>query len=201
MKPITISAVGATPDHGFDEPLGLLSDCHRRIERFLGGMSVIASRLRGGPLDEGNRKALEQAIAYFATSGPRHTADEEESLFPRLRASSDSRAASARETLRGLEADHRDAERRHAEVERLVRRWIQDDMLPPGDTDLLRSHLDALASTYERHIHVEDHDLFPAAAQVLSSEDIEKVGREMAQRRGVPFRPPEILRGAARKAR
>ena len=27
--------IGAAPDHDFDEPLGLLSDCHRRIEHFL----------------------------------------------------------------------------------------------------------------------------------------------------------------------
>jgi hypothetical protein len=27
--------IGAAPDHDFDEPLGLLSDSHRRIEHFL----------------------------------------------------------------------------------------------------------------------------------------------------------------------
>ena len=28
--------IGQGADHSFDEPLGLLSDCHRRIEQFLG---------------------------------------------------------------------------------------------------------------------------------------------------------------------
>ncbi len=193
MKPLTISTIGGRPDHGFDEPLGLLSDCHRRIERFLDGMIAIARQLRGGHLDAANRQALAQAVAYFATSGPRHTADEEESLFPRLRSAADSRAAAALETLDRLEADHREAERRHAEVERLARQWIEADSLSPGDCDALLSHLDSLSATYARHIHVEDHELFPAAAEILSAGDVEAVGREMARRRGVPFRRPDLL--------
>jgi len=28
--------IGAKPDSGFDDPIGMLKDCHRRIERFLG---------------------------------------------------------------------------------------------------------------------------------------------------------------------
>ena len=34
--------IGGRPEHGFDEPLGLLSDCHRRIERFLGVLAAVA---------------------------------------------------------------------------------------------------------------------------------------------------------------
>jgi hypothetical protein len=27
--------IGAKPDSGFDDPIGMLKDCHRRIEHFL----------------------------------------------------------------------------------------------------------------------------------------------------------------------
>jgi hypothetical protein len=43
--PITL---GAKPDHGFDHPLGLLSDCHRRIEGFLDVLVRVTDRARGG---------------------------------------------------------------------------------------------------------------------------------------------------------
>jgi hypothetical protein len=37
------------------------------------------------PLTEETRAALETALRYFREAAPKHTADEEESRFPRLR--------------------------------------------------------------------------------------------------------------------
>ncbi len=47
--PITI---GAKPAGDFSNPLELLSDCHRRIERFLAVLVKVARDARGGPLTE-----------------------------------------------------------------------------------------------------------------------------------------------------
>ena len=44
---------------------------------------------------------------------------------------------------------------------------------------------------YREHIAIEDHDVFPAAARVLSAADVEAVGREMAVRRGLAHGPPQ----------
>ncbi len=195
MSPLTIP-IGGKTDHGFDEPLGLLSDCHRRIERFLGAMLSVSRNLRGAHLDETSRDMLRQGLRYFATSAPRHTEDEEASLFPRLRASTERRAAEALGTLEALEADHREAEQRHAAVDALVRRWIETDRLSDEDATTLVEHLEFLSAAYARHIGIEDHDLFPAAASILSAADLEAIGREMAERRGVAFRPPDVLRRA-----
>lgn len=181
--------IGRPAEHGFDEPLGLLSDCHRRIERFLGALLIIAKRSRGGTLDAGDRDVLAQCRHYFATAGPRHTADEEESLFPRLRACQDQGARAALATLDSLEADHRDAEERHGRVDALLARWIADGQLSEKDTGNLIADLDALQAIYSRHIAVEDRELFPAAQRSLTSEDLKSVGREMADRRGVAFHP------------
>jgi hypothetical protein len=49
---------GAPPENSFDTPLGLLSDCHRRIERFLEQLLRVAETARGGALDAGQRAAL-----------------------------------------------------------------------------------------------------------------------------------------------
>lgn len=181
--------IGQRPDHSFDEPLGLLSDCHRRIEHFLHVLEAVAGQATGEPLTPARRADLDAAIRYFANAAPRHTADEEESLFPRLRASNDPDALKALETVARLERDHEEADRHHAAVDSLVRRWIADGTLAQSPLDELRAHLATLRSIYGPHIRVEDGELFPAAGRALSSESLHEIGREMAARRGAGQKP------------
>lgn len=183
---------GHAADHGFNEPLGLLSDCHRRIERFLAALVLVVGR-GGEQLDPADRRPLESALHYFATAAPRHTADEEESLFPRLRACGDPQAASALEAVNRLESDHRAAEEHHASVDRIGRRWLVEGTLADAEAAALVQHLEALQGIYGAHIALEDRELFPTAGRLLSASDLEAMGREMADRRGVPFDPPKEL--------
>jgi hemerythrin-like domain-containing protein len=189
--PVTI---GQRADHGFESPLGLLSDCHRRIERFLAALVTIADVRGGGELPPEDRRALDGALHYFQAAAPRHIADEEESLFPRLRASGDPQAVSALEALQRLESDHKVAEDHHDMVESLGRRWLETGTLSGRDTHLLREHLGVLVRLYRGHIAVEDDEVFPAAARVLSADDLKGVGCEMARRRNVSFSPPARTR-------
>jgi hemerythrin-like domain-containing protein len=175
--------IGQRPDHGFGEPLGLLSDCHRRIEHFLRVLTTIEERTHAGSVTSAERAQLEAALAYFATAAPKHTADEEQSLFPRLRASSDPAAHEALDTVSRLEQDHRAADRHHASVDRLVRQWLAGGSLNAADAAALREHLTALTDIYTQHIGIEDRVLFPAAARLLSPREIADIGREMAGRR------------------
>ena len=117
------------------------------------------------------------------TASPKHTADEEDSLFPRLRDTHDPAAKRALKLVEQLERDHDTAERHHHAVEALVRRWLADGGLERGETAKLRGHLAALRALYQRHIDVEDRELFPAAARLLSATQIADIGREMAERR------------------
>lgn len=77
--------IGAKPDSGFDNPIGMLKDCHRRIEHFLDILCLVAERGHARSLTGEERSAVQAALQYFHVGGERHTADEEESLFPRLR--------------------------------------------------------------------------------------------------------------------
>lgn len=103
--------IGAKPDSGFDDPLGMLKDCHRRIEHFLGILCIVAERTQPRRLTEEETTAVEAALNYFQTGGQRHTADEEESLFPRLL------AAGGFAELDCLQHDHAEAGQLHDEVE------------------------------------------------------------------------------------
>ena len=66
--------------HPFSDPTGLLSDCHRRIEMFLGALEGVASVI-DRPLTKETRAALDSALRHFREAAPKHTADEQESLF------------------------------------------------------------------------------------------------------------------------
>jgi quercetin dioxygenase-like cupin family protein/hemerythrin-like domain-containing protein len=180
--PVTL---GAKQEHGFDQPLGLLSDCHRRIERFLDAMISVLERAGERSLVAEERDALEVALRYFETAAPRHTQDEDESLFPRLRACALASARAAMTRIDALQADHRRAESLHAEVADLCRLWLDTGPLARPQRQQLARLLGDLREIYVRHIAVEDHDIFPLAGQVLNERELAQIGLEMAQRRGV----------------
>ena len=84
-----------------------------------------------------------------------------------------------------LERDHEAADRHHAAVNTLVRHWLENDRLEPGDAAALFEHLTRLQALYRAHIAVEDNDLFPAAARSLDPAALQAIGEEMAARRNV----------------
>src|SRR5690349_5927498 len=124
-------------DHDFDQPLGLMSDCHRRVTWFLDVIHGVAVQARGHRLTGPQREGLVSATRYFRVAAPKHTADEEQSLFPRMRASGDPRASEALKKIEALEADHERAATLHDEVEAVVDRWINEGKLSTGAAERL----------------------------------------------------------------
>ena len=84
------------------------------IEHFLDILIETERHAEGAPLTSPQRGDLEASLRYFAVAAPKHTADEEQSLFPRLRAVSDPAVTHALELL---ERDHDEAEQLHATVD------------------------------------------------------------------------------------
>jgi len=177
--------IGGKAESDFNTPLGLLSDCHRRIENFLALLIRVAHGARGRVLSAEDRAALEKALDYFRDSAPQHTADEEESLFPRLRGLDHPLANSALASIDALEADHVAAAADHAVVDSLGRRWLEHGALSADEHGLLNGALDRLSAVYVRHIAVEDAEVFPLAGKILQANDLASMGDEMARRRGL----------------
>lgn len=183
--------IGSQPDHGFDQPLGLMRDCHRRIEKFLGILLRVANESQGKKLNDEYRSALESALRYFKNAAPWHTRDEEDSLFPRMRDLDDPRVNKALTSIDTLESDHADADAKHAEVDSIGQRWLKYGSLTLADIQRLTELLTQLRETYQRHITEEDDVIFPLAEEVLSPASLKAIGREMAERRGIdPGMPP-----------
>lgn len=171
--------IGAKPDSGFDDPLGMLKDCHRRVEQFLGILCLVVDRAQGRELTGEERVAAEAALHYFREGGQRHTADEEESLFPRLRAAS----TQAEEAIARLESDHQDAGKLHDSVERLYKLWFEHGSLSDADTRELLSAMCQLKNLYTDHIRVEETEVFPFAAKTLDTVSLAAIGSEFKDRR------------------
>lgn len=172
--------IGAKPDSGFDNPLGMLADCHRRIERFLKVLDLVSQRARGRTLTQEEGSAIRASLDYFRNGGRRHTADEEESLFPRLRGQL---SASDFKEIDGLEHEHQAADALHTEVDDLYTRWLSAGALDEADTARLASAIGELVRMYAGHIRLEEDVVFPRAAQVLDARSVQAMGDEFRRRR------------------
>ena len=171
--------IGAKPDSGFNDPIGMLKDCHRRIESFLGILCVVAERAKGRELTAEERNAVQAALQYFRTGGQRHTADEEESLFPRLRKCD----AESLQDIDRLEGDHREANDLHHSIEQLFAAWLDAGGLNSEATQQLLSDTARLKELYSNHIQIEEMVVFARASQVLDSQAITAIGTEFRFRR------------------
>jgi hemerythrin-like domain-containing protein len=167
------------PDHNapsFDDPLGMLVACHRRIERQLATLSRLQRHLPENGCDADARAAARVILKYFDSAGPNHDADEELSLFPRLRvATSDAHAL-----VDALKRDHVTVALHWRKLRPLLASIAagRRATLPPKQTG-------DFAECYQTHIAREENDLLPLAEAVLDLAALQAIGQEMAARRGV----------------
>lgn len=179
--------IGEKPSPTFAQPLELLSDCHRRVEKFLRALLIVSEQARGEGLSPLQRAELETALRYFREAAPKHTADEEESLFPRMKKVESEEVEHVLQRIAALEGEHQVAKVAHEAVEMLGQIWLKDNRLSDQDRAELDRNLSLLADIYSHHIQIEDNEVFPVAKRVLTKLELQEIGREMAARRGQPF--------------
>lgn len=185
--PIPLGTIGQAD---FSQPIELLMDCHRRIEHFLEVLDRVAKIYHSKPLDQQGQEALETSLNYFQQAAPRHTADEEESLFPRMRQSKSQHVTQVMAQVDQLESDHRQAELAHDQIDKLGRQWLAKGSLPQDDILRFQTILKSLTADYKKHIQLEDKQVFTLASDLLDSESLSQVGQEMrARRQQNPGRP------------
>ncbi len=167
-------------DCEFDNPIGILRDCHHKIKRSLHVLWVIADRAGGRELTAEETAAVQSEIDCLRVDGARHTADEEQSLFPRLRAET---ITGDSEELNVLEDNRRQADPLHALVENLYSAWISAGALRLENQLRLQSCTAMLKGLSDQHVQVEEQIVFPRAQQVLDRETISAIAREFRARR------------------
>jgi|KBSSwiStaDraftv2_1062776.scaffolds.fasta_scaffold33370_2 hemerythrin-like domain-containing protein len=169
---------------GFDDPLGMLLGCHRRIEKKLATLTSLAAHLAAKGIDAQASVAAQAVLRYFNVAAAHHHADEEEDLFPMLgRRIGD---APERERFAQLDAslrkEHREMEDLWARLRRPLEGIAEGLMrtLPQADVQ-------AFVALYRRHIKAEEAVLQAAVARWLTEHDLKLLGHAMAERRGADF--------------
>lgn len=75
-------------------------------------------------------------------------------------------------------------------MDNLGRAWLADERLSPDNARIFISLLKELRATYEKHIAVEDNELFSLAEKILDQAELETIAEEMATRRGLVVGKP-----------
>jgi hemerythrin-like domain-containing protein len=174
---------GNSPLADFDQPLDMLQDCHRRVERFL-AMLARAGDEAPSPLDAEWRNALHAALEYFTNAAPLHTQDEEVSLFPRLRMHANRPdVATALAVVERLEHEHDEAAILHAEHDRTGRAWLMQGDVDAADRRRFVELSTRLRAIYVEHIRAEEAHVFVTARSALDADELQAIGVEMRERR------------------
>jgi len=177
---ISFSSKDAAPS--FEHPLEMLHACHGKIQRQLDTLQKIAQHMSSHGCDQQVQQAAQGILRYFDTAGQFHHQDEEENLFPTLLAMDIPEKESVKVLIHRLLGQH------------VVMFAAWDDVRPVlvklaegVNTPLADELIEQLTNTYVRHIHIEETELLPLAARLLSPQQVVELGTIMAQRRGAKF--------------
>ncbi|MCC6195223.1 MAG: hemerythrin domain-containing protein [Burkholderiales bacterium] len=159
----------------FDDPLGVLRACHRRIERQLATLRRLRKHLPAHHADNDARSAAAAILRYFDSAARNHHADEELSLFPRLAAAWPPEGGKLAATLA---SEHIELDRRWFRLRPLLAAIVGR-----GNAYLPVKEVEDFCAAYEAHIGREEAQVLPRARAVLDAATLATIGAEMAERR------------------
>ncbi|MDD5383878.1 MAG: hemerythrin domain-containing protein [Gallionella sp.] len=166
----------------FDHPLEMLHACHGKIQRQLSTLQKLAAHLPTHGCDQQVQQAAQGILRYFDTAGQFHHQDEEENLFPTLLALDVPDRAQAKALIERLLAQHVVMFAAWSDVRTVLVKFAEG-----VNTPLPETLVEKLVDNYTRHIALEEAELLPLAARLLSPQQIMALGKCMAERRGAKF--------------
>jgi hemerythrin-like domain-containing protein len=168
----TIAAFGVAPLRAalLGDPIAFLSAEHSRQMVLLGHLE----RLARAPRARAARVMAGALLRWLTEELPVHIADEERSLYPRLRPHDPA-------MVDRLSADHRRDARLAAGTVRNLRAIAAGEEI---ETDTMRDAA-LFARLHRHHLELEEATAMPLATQRLSPAALADLAEEMAQRRGL----------------
>ena len=173
------------PGTPIGDPLQHLEACHERIEQHLQILERAVGALRSTQEDECQqaREALSKALSFLKTMGELHTQDEEDSLFPRLRAYLGDDPYALGELMVMLDTQHREKEGVYAELVGCVSAFPAAPSAPTAEQAGRCEGLVAqLTGIYRPHILIENERLLPLSGECLPKAALDEIREEMRQR-------------------
>ena len=185
-KPVKAAAMSKSLLHvapGFDDPIGLLRACHMRIQQRCALLHRIIEHLEKKGADDQARAACRQVLHYFDTSGKQHHEDEECDLFPAmLAAASPQKRGKIQRVIDELNHDHVGMAEAWANLKPAL------EAVEAGTASTLDAELvDQFQTVYLTHIEKEETEAFDVADKLLDVAELERIGRNMAARRGAQY--------------
>jgi len=177
-----ISFTSSDTAPSFDHPLEMLRACHGKILRQCDTLQKLAAHLEHKGCDPQVQHAAQGILRYFDTAGQFHHQDEEQDLFPALRAAPGSDNLTLDALLERLLAEH----------VFMLAAWeaLHPVLLKLAEgkpATLTADLIENFISRYTDHIAIENVELLPLAARLLDLQQMELIGRRMAERRGAKF--------------
>jgi len=163
----------------FRNPIAVLEADHARLR----ALCDVLDRLQHNPRHGADLPEVAAVRDYLLEQLPQHIADEEDDLFPLLRATA--AAGDDIERILGLLLEEHETDRR-----------LNDDLCgdlecliggrPFADPARFLMNLSTFAETQRRHLVWEDTVVLERARKHLKDADQAELGRRMAERRGLP---------------
>lgn len=169
-----------TDESASPEPLDLLRGCHTRIRHFMQ-----LGRTLADAEEEPQIEIVDAAAAvfrYFSQALPLHEADENESLYPRLRETTPENGLVS-EAAETMVEQHRVIDELVAELLPLCATLRRQPEHLPSLARRLQSVTSTLGLIFAAHLMLEETVIFPAVPQLLTPAQIEEVSGEMRARR------------------
>ena len=168
-----------TPAVGFEQPFAMLEACHERVQRTLGLLALLRAHVHDNGVDDNARQAASDVLRYFDIAAPLHHQDEELHVFPLLLAHG---SAAVVAQVQALQADH----------DRMAVQWQATRALLQALAGGRKTSFSAEENTvlarfaegYGTHIRTEEEEIYPAARTLLDAQALQRMGKEMRQRRG-----------------
>lgn len=167
--------IGATPAPSFEDPLALWQACHGRVRHFCALTQRLVGAIQTQGIDADVRSAAEAILRYFEVAAPLHHQDEEEDLFPLLRAKGD---AALIQQLKDIENEHALLHRKWSVIRGLLQKIAAGETAP-----LTLSLVSDFAEAYIRHADSEETQLLPSLRVLLSTEELSLIADHMVGRR------------------
>ena len=169
-----------------NDPLEHLVACHELIEEQLRKLETATRRLAGEAAADRQdaRHTLDEILSRLETLGTLHTADEEQTLFPRLRAASSEDLFGLVELAQVLESQHREKEAAFAALAAEVKGLPAAEQAPSAkQLSRLDGLVERLTGLYRPHIMIENERLIPMSKECLKPSELEAMKQEMKARR------------------
>ena len=162
-----------------------LKDCHERIERCL----VITQHAINALADTEPvlrveaTAALDYELAFLYLLARLHSDDEEQTLFPRLRANLDNDPEGLKPVIQSMEAQHSHEHALFADLAASVNLLFKKGATPADDElRKLQTTFDKLVEMYKPQIKIENEKIIANCPKYLKKNDLDAMLKEMQVR-------------------